>query len=274
MATGRVRHDVCDALQFAAPWQPAHPASPRLGFLRRGKPGEWGASPQARGPLRSPRRQQGKVRMPCPECSRLNLVLMRESKYLTSSSGIIKSGRGSAWVPVSVLLCSCHRERPAQEPAAGDSRQSQRSTPTHRGDARPQQQPRGQEPGRHRDRETPGSAAPPPPPPHKDREPRSRPDAVPRREGSSDKRPKSSYTDPNTSPQSPRDKRPLSGPNIRTPNLPVTDGVKKTAQQTGRPFNTYPRTESDSPRSPTHQVFISTAPRARNVLSPAVSNPF
>ncbi|XP_023667981.1 serine/threonine-protein kinase PAK 4 isoform X2 [Paramormyrops kingsleyae] len=154
---------------------------------------------------------------------------------------------------------SRERERPAQEPAAGDSRQSQRSTPTHRGDARPQQQPRGQEPGRHRDRETPGSA-PPPPPPHKDREHRNYPDAMPRREGSSDKRPKSSYTDPNTSPQSPRDKRPLSGPNIRTPNLPVTDGVMKTAQQTGRPFNTYPRTESDSPRSPGHQELKSGRP--------------
>lgn len=56
------------------------------------------------------------------------------------------------------------------------------------------------------------------------------------------------------SPQSPRDKRPLSGPNIRTPNLPVSEGVMKTAQQTTRPFNTYPRTDSEGGRSPTGQV--------------------
>ncbi|CAF96127.1 unnamed protein product, partial [Tetraodon nigroviridis] len=41
---------------------------------------------------------------------------------------------------------------------------------------------------------------------------------------------------------------PLSGPNIRTPNLPVTEGVMKTAQQNTRPFNTYPRTDSDGGR--------------------------
>lgn len=75
-----------------------------------------------------------------------------------------------------------------------------------------------------------------------------------RREGANDKRPKSSYTGRDSSPQSPREKRPLSGPNIRTPNLPVTEGVIKTAQQTGRPFNTYPRSESDSGRSPSSQV--------------------
>uniref|UniRef100_W5NAN1 non-specific serine/threonine protein kinase n=1 Tax=Lepisosteus oculatus TaxID=7918 RepID=W5NAN1_LEPOC len=79
-------------------------------------------------------------------------------------------------------------------------------------------------------------------------------DQVVRREGAGDKRPKSSYTGRDTSPQSPRDKRPLSGPNIRTPNLPVTDGVAKTVQQTSRPFNTYPRTESDSGRGTSSQV--------------------
>uniref|UniRef100_A0A3B4B2V2 non-specific serine/threonine protein kinase n=1 Tax=Periophthalmus magnuspinnatus TaxID=409849 RepID=A0A3B4B2V2_9GOBI len=63
--------------------------------------------------------------------------------------------------------------------------------------------------------------------------------------------PKSSYTGPEGSPQSPRDKRPLSGPNIRTPNLPVTEGVLKTAQQNTRPFNTYPRADSEGSRSPT-----------------------
>lgn len=70
----------------------------------------------------------------------------------------------------------------------------------------------------------------------------------------SDNRPKSSYVVRDGSPQSPRDKRPLSGPNIRTPNLPVTEGVIKTAQQSTRPFNTYPRTDSEGGRSPTGQV--------------------
>uniref|UniRef100_A0A674MZG6 non-specific serine/threonine protein kinase n=1 Tax=Takifugu rubripes TaxID=31033 RepID=A0A674MZG6_TAKRU len=69
-----------------------------------------------------------------------------------------------------------------------------------------------------------------------------------------DNRPKSSYVVREGSPQSPRDKRPLSGPNIRTPNLPVTEGVMKTAQQNTRPFNTYPRTDSDGGRSPTGQT--------------------
>ncbi|XP_040977823.1 serine/threonine-protein kinase PAK 4-like [Aquila chrysaetos chrysaetos] len=63
----------------------------------------------------------------------------------------------------------------------------------------------------------------------------------------SDKRPKSTYAG-ETSPQSPRDKRPLSGPNIRTPNIPVSEGVMKTAQQMGRPFNTYPRAETNPSR--------------------------
>ncbi|XP_034973573.2 serine/threonine-protein kinase PAK 4 isoform X1 [Zootoca vivipara] len=62
-----------------------------------------------------------------------------------------------------------------------------------------------------------------------------------------DKRPKSTYTG-ETSPQSPREKRPLSGPNIRTPNIPISEGVMKTAQQTGRPFNTYPRADTDPVR--------------------------
>uniref|UniRef100_A0A3Q3J677 non-specific serine/threonine protein kinase n=1 Tax=Monopterus albus TaxID=43700 RepID=A0A3Q3J677_MONAL len=73
------------------------------------------------------------------------------------------------------------------------------------------------------------------------------------RDQPSDHRPKSSYVARDGSPQSPRDKRPLSGPNIRTPNLPVTEGVIKTAQQAARPFNTYPRTESEGGRSPTGQ---------------------
>uniref|UniRef100_UPI003AAC726A serine/threonine-protein kinase PAK 4 isoform X1 n=1 Tax=Centroberyx gerrardi TaxID=166262 RepID=UPI003AAC726A len=149
------------------------------------------------------------------------------------------------------------RPRPDQQSGGdrGDPRQGQRlARPPHRDgegvQGRPQQQPRGQEPSRaHRER--PGSG--PPPPPHRDREPRD-PHQVVRREQPSDRRPKSSYTGRDGSPQSPRDKRPLSGPNIRTPNLPVTEGVMKTAQQTARPFNTYPRTDSEGGRSPTGQV--------------------
>ncbi|XP_047450092.1 serine/threonine-protein kinase PAK 4 isoform X2 [Mugil cephalus] len=150
------------------------------------------------------------------------------------------------------------RDRPRQEaPGGGDPRQAQRGVrPPHRDEgvqSRPQQQPRGQEPSRaHRDK--PGSG-PPPPPPHRDREHRDRDrDQVVRRDQSGDQRPKSSYVVRDGSPQSPRDKRPLSGPNIRTPNLPVTEGVMKTAQQNTRPFNTYPRTDSEGGRSPTGQA--------------------
>nr|XP_057936398.1 serine/threonine-protein kinase PAK 4 isoform X1 [Doryrhamphus excisus]XP_057936399.1 serine/threonine-protein kinase PAK 4 isoform X1 [Doryrhamphus excisus]XP_057936400.1 serine/threonine-protein kinase PAK 4 isoform X1 [Doryrhamphus excisus] len=144
------------------------------------------------------------------------------------------------------------RDRPRPDhQSGGEHRHSQRSSQRDDGiHGRPQQQPRGQEPVRG-NRERPGSG-PPPPPPHRDREKRDRDqDQVVRREQHGEHRPKSSYQVRDGSPQSPRDKRPLSGPNIRTPNLPVTDGVMKTAQQTARPFNTYPRTESDGGRSPT-----------------------
>ncbi|XP_025914025.1 serine/threonine-protein kinase PAK 4 [Apteryx rowi] len=123
------------------------------------------------------------------------------------------------------------------------------------------QQPRGQEGG---GKTAPSGRPPPPeypkPPGNGKGRPRERDgpadrdggepaDRVVRREraDASDKRPKSSYAG-DTSPQSPRDKRPLSGPNIRTPNIPVSEGVMKTAQQTGRPFNTYPRAETDPGR--------------------------
>ncbi|KAG9331541.1 hypothetical protein JZ751_018851 [Albula glossodonta] len=152
---------------------------------------------------------------------------------------------------------SRERERSRQEPPVGDPRQSQRPARVPREDGRPQQQPRGQEPSRQRERDRPG---PPPAPPHRDREPRPHPDQVVRREGGGDKRPKSSYTGRDGSPQSPRDKRPLSGPNIRTPNLPVTEGVMKTAQQTGRPFNTYPRADSDTGRGPSSQELKTSRP--------------
>uniref|UniRef100_A0A8P4JVX5 non-specific serine/threonine protein kinase n=1 Tax=Dicentrarchus labrax TaxID=13489 RepID=A0A8P4JVX5_DICLA len=146
------------------------------------------------------------------------------------------------------------RDRPRPDHhSEGDPRQGQRAVRLPQLDdgvqGRPQQQPRGQEPSRaHRDR--PGSG--PPPPPHRDRAHRDR-DQVVHRDQPSDHRPKSSYVPRDGSPQSPRDKRPLSGPNIRTPNLPVTEGVMKTAQQTTRPFNTYPRTDSEGGRSPTGQ---------------------
>ncbi|XP_067102514.1 serine/threonine-protein kinase PAK 4 [Osmerus mordax] len=145
------------------------------------------------------------------------------------------------------------RPRPDHQGAGDPQRPSQRaSRPPRETEGRPQQQPRGQEPGRSRG-DRPGA---PPPPPHRDREPRGPrepQEEVVRREGPSERRPKSSYAGRDGSPQSPRDKRPLSGPNIRTPNLPVTDGVVKAAQQTGRPFNTYPRTDSEGGRSPTSQ---------------------
>ncbi|CDQ73237.1 serine/threonine-protein kinase PAK 4 [Oncorhynchus mykiss] len=145
------------------------------------------------------------------------------------------------------------REQPRPDQlASGDPRQPQRVPRSQREDGRPQQQPRGQEPSsRHRERERPGP--PPPPPKPRDTDPRDHHDQVVRRDGPSDQRPKSSYTGRDGSPQSPRDKRPLSGPNIRMPNLPVTEGVIKTAQQTSRPFNTYPRADSEGGRSPTSQ---------------------
>ena len=79
-----------------------------------------------------------------------------------------------------------------------------------------------------------------------------------RREPPSDRRPKSSYTGRGDgSPQSPRDKRPLSGPSIRAPVLPVlpvSEGPLKPLQPSARPFNTFPRTDSEGGRSPTGQV--------------------
>nr|XP_033809478.1 serine/threonine-protein kinase PAK 4 [Geotrypetes seraphini]XP_033809479.1 serine/threonine-protein kinase PAK 4 [Geotrypetes seraphini]XP_033809480.1 serine/threonine-protein kinase PAK 4 [Geotrypetes seraphini] len=129
----------------------------------------------------------------------------------------------------------------------------------------PPQQPRGQEP----------SIRPPPPDYPKPAEIRTKPheridgkkeqpterdyrepsDRVVRRERNDglDKRPKSTHPG-ETSPHSPRDKRPLSGPNIRTPAIPVSDGVIKTAQQTGRPFNTYPRADTDPSRATLPQI--------------------
>uniref|UniRef100_A0A1A8N7I1 non-specific serine/threonine protein kinase n=4 Tax=Nothobranchius TaxID=28779 RepID=A0A1A8N7I1_9TELE len=142
------------------------------------------------------------------------------------------------------------RHRQDHQPR-GDPRQSQRAVhPSQRDEVqgRPQQQPRGQEPYKaHGNRTGPGH----PPGLHRDHRDQ---DQVVRRDLPGEHRPKSSYVARDGSPQSPRDKRPLSGPNIRTPNLPITEGVMKTAQQNTRPFNTYPRTDSDCGRSPTGQV--------------------
>lgn len=111
------------------------------------------------------------------------------------------------------------------------------------------QQPRGQEPG-------PKGAGGRPPPPEYPRPPdRDCGEPVVRRERPEpcERRPKSTYA-ADSSPQPPRDKRPLSGPNMRTPNIPVSEGVMKTAQQTGRPFNTYPRADTDPGRGAGSQV--------------------
>ncbi|KAM8853912.1 serine/threonine-protein kinase PAK 4 isoform 1-T2 [Synchiropus picturatus] len=160
------------------------------------------------------------------------------------------------------------RSRPDQQ-GGGDPRHGQHAVrPPQRDDSglvRPQQQPRGQEPSRVL---RPGSGPPAPPP--RDREHRERnQDQVTRRDQQSDHRPKSSYIGREGSPQSPRDKRPLSGPNIRTPNLPVTDGVVKPTQQSTRPFNTYPRTDSEGGRSPTGQPARHPEPSPKNGPSAA-----
>lgn len=70
-----------------------------------------------------------------------------------------------------------------------------------------------------------------------------------------ERRPKSSYGG-ESSPQPPRDKRPLSGPDIRTPAAPVPGVGAKTAAPTGRPFNTYPRAETDPGRGAGAQVTV------------------
>ncbi|KAG8448887.1 hypothetical protein GDO86_015817 [Hymenochirus boettgeri] len=76
---------------------------------------------------------------------------------------------------------------------------------------------------------------------------------VVKREKGEEKRPKSTYVISEGSPESPRDKRPLSGPNIRTSNNSTREGLEKTTQ-TGRPFNTYPRADTDPSRGVSHQV--------------------
>ncbi|XP_073497792.1 serine/threonine-protein kinase PAK 4 isoform X1 [Phyllobates terribilis] len=160
-------------------------------------------------------------------------------------------------------------ERSKAEPGRDRPREDQRTVP---------QQPRGQEPsGKHR--------LPPPDYPKSSENKSTRShertdgkrdhpvtdgdysepaDRVVRRE-KEDKRPKSAYTGGQGSPQSPRDKRPLSGPNIRTPANPAAEGKAKPTQQTGRPFNTYPRADTDPGRGAPPQVPDS---RSANPLTP------
>ncbi|XP_063287291.1 serine/threonine-protein kinase PAK 4 [Pelobates fuscus] len=165
-------------------------------------------------------------------------------------------------------------ERRARQPRDSDGRGSERSRLEHQGRDRPReeqkeapQQPRGQEPT-HKHR---------PPPPdypkptehranrshHRADEKREPPgvemdysepaDRVVRRD-KDERRPKSAYAGGEGSPQSPRDKRPLSGPNIHTSSTSASEGAIKPAQQAGRPFNTYPRADTDPSRGAAHQV--------------------
>ncbi|XP_036750605.2 serine/threonine-protein kinase PAK 4 isoform X1 [Manis pentadactyla] len=66
-----------------------------------------------------------------------------------------------------------------------------------------------------------------------------------RRRVGPEKRPKSSREGSGVPQESARDKRPLSGPDVGTPQPPgLASGVKVAA---GRPFNTYPRADTDHP---------------------------
>ncbi|XP_053568868.1 serine/threonine-protein kinase PAK 4-like [Bombina bombina] len=97
-------------------------------------------------------------------------------------------------------------------------------------------------------------------------------DRVVRREKGEEKRPKSSYTGGEGSPQSPRDKRPLSGPNIRTPSNPPSEGSGKPTQQAGRPFNTYPRADTDPNRGGSNQESRTTVPLDQKIPAGKVSS--
>lgn len=66
-----------------------------------------------------------------------------------------------------------------------------------------------------------------------------------RRRVGPEKRPKSSRGSPGGTQEASRDKRPLSGPDVSTPQPGgLTSGTKLAA---GRPFNTYPRADTDHP---------------------------
>ncbi|XP_069854913.1 serine/threonine-protein kinase PAK 4-like isoform X2 [Dipodomys merriami] len=66
-----------------------------------------------------------------------------------------------------------------------------------------------------------------------------------RRRGGPEKRPKSSRESPTGPQESSRDKRPLSGPDVSIPQPAGLAGGAKLAA--GRPFNTYPRADTDHP---------------------------
>lgn len=85
-----------------------------------------------------------------------------------------------------------------------------------------------------------------------------------RRRAGPDKRPKSSREGSGGPQESSRDKRPLSGPDVGTPHQPASlaSGAKVAA---GRPFNTYPRADTDHPSRGTQGEPHSMAPNGPSV---------
>ncbi|XP_017695086.1 PREDICTED: serine/threonine-protein kinase PAK 4 isoform X2 [Lepidothrix coronata] len=73
-----------------------------------------------------------------------------------------------------------------------------------------------------------------------------------------EKRPKSSSAGEGAPRPPPREQRPLSGPDLRPPDIPGVPGAPgagpKTAPQPGRPFHTYPRADTDPSRGPPAQA--------------------
>ena len=104
-----------------------------------------------------------------------------------------------------------------------------------------------------------------------------------RRRVGPDKRPKSSREGSGGPQESSRDKRPLSGPDVGTPHQPagLASGAKVAA---GRPFNTYPRADTDHPSrgaqvtappapGPPHCPLARSFPVATHRLQPVPSPP-
>ncbi|XP_073914499.1 serine/threonine-protein kinase PAK 4 isoform X1 [Castor canadensis] len=95
-----------------------------------------------------------------------------------------------------------------------------------------------------------------------------------RRRVGPEKRPKSSKEGPTGSQESSRDKRPLSGPDVGTPQpAGLASGAKLAA---GRPFNTYPRADTDHPprgaQGETHDM-APNGPSAGGLAAPQSSRP-
>ncbi|KAB0349077.1 hypothetical protein FD754_013934 [Muntiacus muntjak] len=90
-----------------------------------------------------------------------------------------------------------------------------------------------------------------------------------RRRAGPDKRPKSSREGSGGPQESSRDKRPLSGPDVGTPHQPASlaSGAKVAA---GRPFNTYPRADTDHPSRGTQGEPHNMAPNGPSVGGLAV----